>query len=393
VNRRLLFVSATSLCAIAALIACGDDSRESAFASGSGDSGADGPNGFEPGDDAAVVGAASGVVLLHAAAFLPFRLCFENYPNLVPQPDTSVMPEANVVGVEIGSVVRIGAMPVPPGKIFVFDQRKVRATPGDPNARTCGDLLADTGAFVKNLDYLVAGSVDDPLGVDQVDVLAITGCGAGAFLDLLGVDPASCTGWDPVAGSLRAQTVSLFPTIQATSKSLPVQIVHMSSLLEATRGPEQRIDVTFGAFDGGMNDNVDVPPLFEAGAPKTLRVDQDTQSVFGSHGFRITLGQANDAGTNDGGALVVDQSLADIQELSFPQTVPRTYYGSASNYALLLLGDPNITRTFVDGGRNPSFDARRALHFLAIPVQDKTLDAGALPTDSDAAARSRSDGG
>src|SRR5262245_40618969 len=48
---------------------------------------------------------ATGVLLVHAAGFPSFRLCFEHFPDQAPQPDENVMPEANVVGVEVGSLV------------------------------------------------------------------------------------------------------------------------------------------------------------------------------------------------------------------------------------------------------------------------------------------------
>ena len=155
----------------------------------------------------------------------------------------------------------------------------------------------------------------------------------------------------------------------------------MSSLLEQ-RPPGTELDVTFGALGDG-SDPLDqqvatAPPLFEAGEPTTLGLDQTSTATFGSHGFRIALRHAEDAGEpSDGGALFfVDQSLAEVQELSFPQTVPTTYFRAASNYALLLLGDPRIARTYPDGGVNPGFDARRAVHLLAVPVKEE-IDAGA----------------
>src|SRR5947209_3740033 len=56
---------------------------------------------------------ASGVVLVHAAAFPPFRLCFANQLAKQPQPDRQVMPEANVVGVEQGSLIRLDPLDAP----------------------------------------------------------------------------------------------------------------------------------------------------------------------------------------------------------------------------------------------------------------------------------------
>jgi hypothetical protein len=374
--KRIAFAGAATLVLVSAMLACGSD-EDSAFSEG-------GPNattdagGFTPGmDGGGAVGAVSGVVVLHAAAFPSFRLCFENYPELAPQPDVALMPQANVVGVEVGSVIRLGPLESAPGKVYVIDQRDVRSTPRNPLDRKCRELLDDP-AFGLDRKYQLAGEITTPLGVGRVDVLAITGCGNGAWLNELGISSTDCTDWEPTKGSLRARTVPLLPSIAATDTSLPVQLVHMSSLLEQQFSGSE-VDVTFGAFDtdGGkpLGQHVaTAPPLFEAGGPTTLSVDQTTAATFGSHGFRIALRPTEDA--SDAGALFfVDQSLAEVQELSFPQTVPTTYYRAASNYALLLLGDPRITRTYADGGANPSYDPRRGVHLLAIPVKEES-DAG-----------------
>ena len=62
--------------------------------------------------------------------------------------------------------------------------------------------------------------------------------------------------------------------------------------------------------------------------------------------------------------------------------VPPSYYGAASNYALLLLGDPDAK--LQDGG--PDKDDRRNLHFLAVPVIAPKGDAGTdEPADGGAA--------
>ena len=69
----------------------------------------------------------------------------------------------------------------------------------------------------------------------------------------------------------------------------------------------------------------------------------------------------------------LDESLADIQKSSSPRDIPPSYYATASNYALLVLGDPNAK--LADGG--PDTDDRRALHVLAVPVVEPKSDGGA----------------
>jgi hypothetical protein len=70
-----------------------------------------------------------------------------------------------------------------------------------------------------------------------------------------------------------------------------------------------------------------------------------------------------------------------VQEQSSPLDVPSTYYRVASNYALLLLGDPRVTPTFTDGGPNPQYDQRKGVHVIAVPVLDpERADAGSDAT-------------
>ena len=372
VLRSVSAIVGISAVAAAAAVACGDASD---------DAGARPPstrNDAGPSDASAgapPVGSASGVVLLHAASFPAFRLCFENYPELRPQPDQAVMPQANVVGVEVGSVVRIGPLERPPGKVYAIIQSEARASPTDPGGKACGALIAED--LTLNLQYHEAGELTAPLGVGEVTLLGLTGCGGKPISDKLGVDADDCgPDWDIVAGSLRARTLTLLPTVAATPSSLPVQIVHMSSLLEAARANGEELDVTFGLLlDAGVGERLEQdvaisPPLFDASAATTLAVDQTTETTYGTHGFRIGL-------RSDGGApsFTFDQSLAEVQDLSSPQTVPTTYYLAASNYALLLLGDPRIRRTLADGGPNAGWDPRRAVHLLAVPVKEEA-DAG-----------------
>lgn len=361
----------------ALLLACGgDDSAGSSSGGGNSDGGADVYN--PPPQDAAVIGKTNGVVLLHGASFPPFRVCFENYPTLPPQPDSTLMPESNLVGVAVGSLARIAPLAQAPGKVWVFDQRKLADTPQTASARTCGEILADK-SFIRELAYELAGDLGSPLGVNSVDVLAITGCGNSALLASVGMTQEGCTGWDETTGSLRTRVVSLQPTIQATTGSVPVQLVHMAERLEAARPDGGSLDVVFGKLAGDAGDagqTVPVPSLYQVGAERVLQLDQTTASVFGTYGFTIAV---RGAATPDAGTapiFAVTESLAAVQDLSAPQILPTSYYLSPSNYALLLVGDPRLQRGFDDGGANPAYDARRAVHLLAVPVKPPG-DAGA----------------
>lgn len=381
--------------ALALFAACsGLQTSDTVKPSTSGDGGETGASDGQGPDDGAV-GPASGVVLVHAAAFPAFRLCFENYPDLVPQPDSAVMPEANVVGVEVGSVVRLPPLETPPGAVYVVDQREVRTSSRDPLDRKCGALLADTKYVSINRHYQLAGRVDRPLGVGHADVLAITGCGGAAWMNELAIPTTGCTAYDPKSGSLQALAIPLATTVPTTADRLPIEVVHLAPRLDdAARGAGEVLDLSFGALDRGgsgrLGQAVAVAPRFgELEAPTVLAVPPNDAAVFGSHGFRIALrrpgirsGDAGSPATDpDGGdevaSFVIDQSLADVQSLSLPQTVPTSYFGSPSNYVVFVVGDPRITRALPDGGANAAFDPRLGVHLLAVPVKDDR-DAGAL---------------
>ncbi|MBN9161493.1 MAG: hypothetical protein BGO98_21650 [Myxococcales bacterium 68-20] len=331
---------------------------------------------------------ATGVIVVHSATFPSFRLCFENHPNLLPQPDSKVMPEANVVGVEVGSLVRLDPLEAP-GKIYVVNERAVRSAAGDPTGLTCGELLGDgTQALLPDNDYHVATLVGRPLGLteplgrDRVQVLAITGCGSKAFINRFNVDEASCgPTWNTTSGNLVANIINL-PTSPAgaTKSSIPVQLVHLAPMLEAEVGTAN-LEVTFGdlAASGPLPTVVATNTALLASSEQvTLNVDQNDESIYGTHGFRIEAREGNGAPK-----FSFSQSLAAVQSRSSPRDVPTTYYTTASNYALLLLGDPSVPATVDGGAPNPD---RRRVQLLAVPVLDPTtvdagVDSGAVNTE------------
>lgn len=373
--------------------ACGDmgSSMESAAGSGGQDAGnrASEASGT-PDTNAPGAPTATGIVVVHAAAFPSFRLCFESQPELVPQPDSKLMPAANVVGVEIGSVVRLGPLKAP-GRIYVVNERAVRSTAGDPNGVPCGELITDVPtsvSLIENSDYFVASVKDKPLGLDaplgenRVQVLAITGCGNQAYIDRVGAKSESCgPDWNVTSGNLTANVIDLPATGQrATASSIPVQLVHLAPALQAQLGTAT-LDVTFGelASPGRLPTPVaDGTPLLGSSEHVTLNIDQSDEKIYGTHGFRVEAREL-DAGAK----FSFDHSLAAIQDLSSPSDVPTTYYRVASNYALLLLGDPSVPSTLDGGAPNPD---RRRVQLLAVPVLDPTaVDAGAdaSPTTGD----------
>mgnify|MGYP001268533353 CR=1 FL=1 len=332
---------------------------------------------------------ATGVVLVHAASFPAFRLCFEGQEGLQPQPNSKIMPDANVVGVEIGSLVRIDPL-VASGKVYVINEADVRSPSGDATAPTCGDLLGIPKRGPKTLTrdnhyHEVKTRLTRPLGQAGVQVLAITGCGSQAFLNTLDNAPggtnapsAHCgADWNPTSGNLDVKIVDLSPTAEgATATSLPVQLFHMSPAIEAFRTASGSLEVTFGPLSKVKPRAVATGALFTGGEQESLALDQTTPAVYGATGFEIAV-------TSPAGSSRTEQSLASIQELSSPRDLPTTYYRAASNYALILLGDPAHKPTLDGGGPNPEYNPRRAVHLLAVPVLDPTraADAGADASD------------
>jgi hypothetical protein len=313
----------------------------------------------------------TGVILVHAAKFLSFRLCFENQMDLPPQPDATVMPEANVVGLEVGSVVRLDPLK-PPGRIRVVREVSVRGRSG-----SCKDL--DNAGFMRHgLDFQYA-TLDDPnqpptdggaglpIGEGKVQLLAITGCGGGAFLPS-GASKVDCgSDYDDDEGNLKASVVDLAPSSRPALDKVPLRLVHLSPSIEASKG-DGVVEVSFGdlALPASLPAKVATnPTLLSQSDQTTVTVEQDAGRIFATHGFRIGI-----VPRTGPFRLLATQSLADVQDLSAPRDNPTAYYQAASNYALLLLGDPAA-----DPGPpetpDPTF-ARRGVHLLAIPIIDPT---------------------
>lgn len=374
--RRVLWAASAGFALVSA-VACGSMDLSSFDDSGKSDYG-DAGTSPAPGDSAAAPNGrpqATGIVLVHAATFPSFRLCFQNFPDRLPQPDSRVMPEANVVGVEIGTVVRLDPMEAP-GTVYVIWEPRVRTDPAMDNPPPCSDLIKEIGKKSTNRtllagDYHIATSVDEPLGKDHVSVLAITGCGNATTIAPLDSDGSKCgEDWVAATGNLKALSFDLGVLTRKSTKELPVQLFQMSPELAAL----DPLTVTFGPLaadggvDGGKQATVPVGDLYEGAEDTSLAFDQESGSqIYNDVGFRI-----------DGkGGFSAAQSLAEVQELSAPRELPTDYYKAASSYALLLLGDPAHKPTLDNDTPNPNYNPRRAVHILAVPVIDQdSLDAG-----------------
>jgi len=323
------------------------------------------------------------VILVHAAGMPAFRMCFEKEPDLRPMPDQETMPEANVVGVEVGSAVRLAPLKGPPGKVFVFNESLIRQYAGQ--GLKCGDLLASTEG--NSAFEMTAITTDYSKGVH---LLVLRGCQGKTPLTTRTKEECG-QDYDPLAtgspaaakGNLSLLDIELKGAYR-TVPSLPTQVIHLSQALESSRNGAT-LAVTFGdvttetSFHASAAEN---PTLFanepEDLGPSAPTFETDDESVYANVGFRVVTKSGNTT------TVVAQQSLAETQKLSAPRDIPSSYYSAASNYVLLLLGSP-AEAAQPDGG-----DPRKGVHLLAVPVVDPTkFDGGSAdggPTTTDAGA-------
>ena len=338
-----------------------------------------------PGDAGSRLIEANAIVLVHAAAFPAFRICFLGALGDQPQPTTEVLPESNVVGVDVGTAVRLPPRSERLGRAVVIPETKLRAQYpvfGGPGL-TCAEVLDLTGTKEFAVDV---GEVTADLS-RGVHALILGGCRRKSDDPVASTDRCGAD-WTAATGNLKLTTLPLMAYGRSGDTRLSVQLVQLSPALDrAAQG--RALGLAFGPIEAGA------PAPFVEGAvpfgeavpnpPATLDYAAADIASYGASGVFVTLGGAvDDAGMpifSDGGAdastrqVVVAQSLADIQKRSSPRSLPADWFSAAASYVLLSVGDtdPRVS----DGGVDD--DPRRALHLLAIPLA--TPDAG----DPDAA--------
>lgn len=360
--RLYLGMFATAICGVAAIVACGSADSESAFnpsaeADGGSNTSGSSSGGFGPDSGAADAASpipANGIVIVHAASFGAFRLCFEKQEQRRPIPSADLLPESNLVGVDVGSVVRIDPISGAPGKIWAFavDDIAQYYAPGQAGP-TCKDLLK-SAAFG---DAHEVGTINDSLS-SGVHLLVLRGSTANQ--------------------DLRIEKITLSAFNRPMPSTLPVQVLHLAQNLEAVAA-NRKIGVTADALDGG-----DAGPFiegtFEAGVPVPkmpfeLDYNPDDESQFATSGFLVTLGANVDAGADAGDAgprkVILAQSLADIQRMSAPRALPAPYFEYGSSYVLLLLGNAQEA--------DANADELERLHFLAVPLAAPPSSDGGEP--------------
>ncbi|MDB4942493.1 MAG: hypothetical protein JWP97_2027 [Labilithrix sp.] len=374
--RTPLLVSAALLLAAGGLAACGMSS-ESDFLAGDSKPGAAGDaaaqdGGFvgSPSDGIDLPPVDNAIILVHAAKSQAFRLCFTNELTRRPAPDSETMPEANVVGVEVGAAVRLPPLAGAPGDVYLFDEPLIRAYypqfGGAGAGPTCSELLASSS--LSKLGVKVATITKDlHLGVH---LLVLEGCPANGPISTFTTAECGST-WTPSGGNLTLTETELTGARRSGPGALPAQVVNLSQPLDSQRGARS-VRVAFGdlATPGATLTPVATdPPLYGGAfpaAPVPLTYPAEDLATYGTYGLRVSIGGNADGGSEDAGPAVdvLDQTLDVVQRQSSPTALPQEYYAAASNYVFLLLGDP--APRLRDGGADG--DARRTLHLLAIPV-------------------------
>lgn len=369
-----------SVAALGTLVACGSSLLSSSDAEGAPAAGAAADGGLASGAENPSVNPGlrpvdNAIVLVHAAGLGAFRVCFGAAPKLYPQPDKQTMPEANLVGVDVGTAVRLPPLDTSSDPtVYVYEEsllRKWSAPFGEEY--DCDKIVNSQTPGVP--PPVVTLRLDTNLATG-VNLLVLTGCGANPANPALARTTVQCgDDFDPAKGNLKLRVLPLLGETRPSETTLPTQVVHLSQPLASARadaGTKNALEVSYGpvAGDAGVvfatTSIVKDPALFGGPMPTSpvaLPYDPEAQPDYAERGFRVTLGDK----------LLLGQSLADVARLSSPTDVPSSYYALGSNYVLLLLGDPNAKPRPGDAGVDPL----EKLHFLVVPVVVPKADAGA----------------
>ena len=331
----------------------------------------------------------NGIVLVHAASFPAFRVCFDGASTEPPTPSADLLPESNVVGVEVGAAVRLPPHGGILGRAYVFPELGLRQYYPNGVGPSCAQLLNATGEAAA----VDVGTVDTDL-TRGVHLLVLGGC-LGTAKDPVASKERCGEDWDATKGNLSLSTISLKAYARQGDSRLPVQLMQLSRALDR-RAAGRALGIAFGSLDGGTEPRPFVEGAVPFGevfpsSPAILDYAASDNGSYATSGVFVTLGpDLDDAGLPieaeggaDGGAdassgreVLFTQSLADLQKRSAPRSLPMDWFAVRSSYLLLSLGDTDPR--LGDGGVDD--DPRRALHLLAIPLADPaTNDAGPPP--------------
>ncbi len=295
----------------------------------------------------------------------PFRLCFKyrdavlDLPPLPADPEKP-MPNSSYPGIAEGAAVALPALDftglVDSSVVTKIDVLAVRAKRVVGSTATagprCPDLVCERGSCLeKGPDYVSLGQVDLVLG--SASALTISGCpasGLGAPLTDTSICGASYTA---ESGNLRAETASLGKATGPGSATT-VKLLNL---------PAGVLGVSWVSGDSSLSlkqtyVTVSLPPSLAIYA--TYGVTISTSGLDG--GPPSDAGDGGDAGATDGGTSAdMFFSLAAVQELSDPSSVPNVFFGAGA-YVFAILGSPNVGPAVnADGSRNAQPGALRVV--------------------------------
>jgi len=348
-------LAAVGACAlVAGAIACG--SQDSAFERGADSTTADGGNGSSggkfDGDGSTSDGGpptdanpVDGVILVHASYNLPAaRVCFDDREELRPLPDDKLMPRSNLIGLDVGTAVRLPSLHRgdSPTRLtmVVYAESAVRAA--GPTV-TCHDLDPKKNlALVENKNFWRVPIAAAPFVDRGITVIALEGCVGDGSPTL---DAAHCgvTFNTPSTSTLRATTHHLDAP---TGDGVRARALVLSDALRASKNTPT---LTYGDLqDSKTRRSFTWDTTSPLSKPLQLEVPA-REDVYEAYGF---------VGSATGGGL--QQSLALTQELSDPAELPRALYAGPSTLAVFLLGDPAL---------DAKVDPSRGFHAVTVPVR------------------------
>ncbi len=113
-------------------------------------------------------------------------------------------------------------------------------------------------------------------------------------------------------------------------------------------------------------DGVSGPLTLTSGAVKA-----QSDTALASPGFILPYAADATLSVSDGSAFSYQQSLASVQHVTDPTTIPQTFYGVRTQFLFVLLGDPKVPYV---GWKSPEQITGKELHVTAIPFTVRRKD-------------------
>ncbi len=305
---------------------------------------------------------------VHAAANLfPVRVCMEaagTMLNEYPYPDDSPLPETNFPGIAPGGAVNIDALLAAADlqetvTLHLLKADHILVASATPGSTMNCDELVNTSAL--SSEHVVTFDDVDlrDLRMHAVRTLVVGGCLPDATLS----EEVCGGGFDPTDGNLAIRSIGASPKLNMEPTSASIVPVHISPSLSAFQ-PDHSLELTYGRF--GIENpfvlSADVPFETAPSFPGPFSAPSDLER-FADTGFSLSKVGPGDR------TVLLDASLAHVQQVTSPYEMPDTFFTGANGFFLVLVGDVSESEPWLlDGAWNPAYDGR-GLHALALPFQ------------------------